>query len=127
MWWFPRGGHGYGRSTESPRQERIHDDAWDMVMWSVMSLIAKLIRASNAGRSPKSPPQLWRFLAQYPLLGARAYPNGERTARTVYYTAYLATPHRYIVTGTAVTRSTSTMRRSCNRFLRPKLYAARDG
>ena len=75
------------------------DEVWDLVMWSIAFTDAQLVPGLDLPAEARDlPPALWRFLANYPLAGARAYPDGASN-ETFYDTAYLATHIAYIPTG----------------------------
>ena len=75
------------------------DEVWDLVMWSIAFTDAQLVPGLGLPAEARDlPPALWRFLAHYPLAGARAYPDGA-SKKTFYDTAYLATHIAYIPTG----------------------------
>jgi hypothetical protein len=75
------------------------DDAGDLVLWSVSFTDAQLAPGLQLPTEARDlPPALWRFLAHYPLAGARSYRNGALN-KEFYDTAYLATHIAYIPTG----------------------------
>ena len=74
------------------------NDVFDLVMWSITFTDAQLVPGLELPAEARDlPPVLWRFLAHYPLAGARAYPDGARD-KTFDDTAYLATHIAYIPT-----------------------------
>jgi len=75
------------------------EEVWDLVMWSIAFNDAELVPGLELPAGARDlPPALWRFLAHYPLAGARAYPDGASN-KAFYDTAYLATHIAYIPTG----------------------------
>jgi hypothetical protein len=80
--------------------ENLSTDAvWDLVMWSITLTDAQLVPGLELPSDARDlPAMLWHFLAHYPLLAARAYPEGAQDSR-FYDTAYLATHIAYIPTG----------------------------
>ncbi len=75
------------------------DDVWDLAMWSITFTDAQLVPGLELPAGARDlPPALWRFLGHYPLVAARAFPEGARHP-AFYDTAYLATHIAYIPTG----------------------------
>jgi hypothetical protein len=90
---------GYDYRQRLAANEPSIDNIWDLVMWSITFTDAQLIPGLDLPAGVRDlPPALWRFLEHYPLVGARAYPEGARN-KTFYDTAYLATHIAYIPTG----------------------------
>jgi hypothetical protein len=73
--------------------------AWNRVMWSIeitgAQTVPGLVLPPEVHTFPQS---VWRSLQDYPLTGARAYPEAASN-ETFYQTAYLATHIAYIPTG----------------------------
>lgn len=75
------------------------DDVWDLAMWSITFTDAQLVPGLELPAGARDlPPALWKFLGHYPLVAARAFPEGARNP-AFYDTAYLATHIAYIPTG----------------------------
>lgn len=90
---------GYDYHRKLAASHLSTDEVWDLVMWSITLTDAQLVPGLELpGEARDLPPMLWRFLAHYPLIGARAYPNGASNSQ-FYDTAYLATHIAYIPTG----------------------------
>jgi len=90
---------GYDYHRKLAGRELSTDDVWDLVMWSITLSDAQLVPGLELPNEARDlPPALWRFLAHYPLPGARAYPKGALDER-FYKTAYLVTHIAYIPTG----------------------------
>ncbi len=90
---------GYDYHRRLTAENVSTDDVWDLVMWSIRFTDAQLVPGLELHAEARDlPPVLWRFLAHYPLAGARAYPDGASN-ETFTGTAYLATHIAYIPTG----------------------------
>ena len=99
------------------------DDLGDLVLWSVSFTDAQLVAGLELPAEARDlPPALWRFLAHYPLPGARSYRNGASDTR-FYDTAYLATHIAYIPTGYGRYSIYVEDAPSLYRFLRENFYA----
>jgi hypothetical protein len=90
---------GYDYRRRLAAENLSTNDVWDLAMWSINFTDAQLVEGLELPAEARDlPPALWRFLAHYPLAGARAYPDGALN-RKFYDTAYLATHIAYIPTG----------------------------
>lgn len=99
------------------------DDVGDLVLWSVSFTDAQLVAGLELPAEARDlPPALWRFLAHYPLAGARSYRNGASDMR-FYDAAYLATHIAYIPTGYGRYSIYVEDAPSLYRFLRENFYA----
>jgi len=99
------------------------DDVGDLVLWSITFTDAQLVAGLQLPAEARDlPPALWRFLAHYPLAGARSYRNGTSDMR-FYDTAYLATHIAYIPTGYGRYSIYVEDAPSLYRFLRENFYA----
>ncbi|MCA8958754.1 MAG: hypothetical protein KDC87_21940, partial [Planctomycetes bacterium] len=82
---------------ENPRA--ANDDVYDLVMWAISLTEAQVVPGLSLPFGSRAlMPRLWRYLARYPLIGAREYAEGAND-ETFYDTAYLATHIGYIPTG----------------------------
>jgi hypothetical protein len=102
------------------------DEVWDLAMWSITFTDAQLVPGLEVPVEARDlPPALWRFLARYPLAGARTYADGAKDER-FYNTAYLATHLAYIPTGYGRHPITIADAPWLYRFLRENFYAVLD-
>jgi hypothetical protein len=75
------------------------DDVFDLVIWSLLFIEAQLVPGLELPAEARDfPPALWRYLENYPLVGASAYRDGAWNEEFID-TAYLATHIAYIPTG----------------------------
>lgn len=103
-----------------------NDNLWGMVMWSIELTDAQVVPGLNLPEGAAAlPSELWRFLSQYPLSGAQAYPDGARN-ETFYQTAYLVTHIAYIPTGYGRHRVYVSDAPHLYRFLRENFYPVLD-
>jgi len=99
------------------------DDAFDLVIWSLLFVEAQLVPGLELPAAARDfPPALWRYLDNYPLIGANAYPDGAWNERFID-TAYLATHIAYIPTGNHRHPIYVEDSPKLYRFLRENLYA----
>jgi hypothetical protein len=90
---------GYDYRQKLAAQELSTDDVWDLLMWSITLTDALVVPDLDLPDGSRDlPPALWRFLADYPFVGARAYQKGASDNR-FYDTAYLVTHIAYLPTG----------------------------
>ena len=90
---------GYDYQQKLAAENLSTNAVWDLVMWSITLTDAQLVPGLQLPSDARDlPPMLWRFLAHYPLVAARAYPDRALDSR-FYNTAYLATHIAYIPTG----------------------------
>ena len=90
---------GYDFHQRLAAEKISTDDVWDLVMWSITFTDAQLVPGLDLPADARNlPPALWGFLAHYPLVSARAFPDRARNS-AFYDTAYLATHLAYIPTG----------------------------
>lgn len=117
---------GYDYDRKLAGRELSTDDVWDLVMWSITLTDAQLVPGLELPDEARDlPPTLWRFLAHYPLVGARAYPKGALDER-FYNTAYLVTHIAYIPTGYGRYPIYIADAPNLYRFLRENFYAVLD-
>jgi hypothetical protein len=75
------------------------NDVSELAIWSQWFIEAQLVPGLDVPADVRSyPAAFWRALQRYPLVGAKAYPDGARNDR-FYRTAYLATHIGYLITG----------------------------
>jgi hypothetical protein len=75
------------------------DELSDLVLWSITFTDAQLVPGLELPSDARDlPPALWSFLGRYPLVAARAFPEGGRNT-AFYDMAYLATHIAYIPSG----------------------------
>jgi hypothetical protein len=75
------------------------EDVFNLVIWSIQLNEAQLIPGLDLSQDAREfSPRLWRYLANYRLVGAKAYKDGAWNAK-FKATGYLATHIAYIPTG----------------------------
>lgn len=99
------------------------DDVFDLVIWSLLFIEAELVPGLELPAEARDfSPALWRFLENYPLIGASAYQDGAWNEDFID-TAYLATHIAYIPTGNHRHPIYVEDSPSLYRFLRENFYA----
>jgi hypothetical protein len=99
------------------------DDAFDLVIWSLLFIEAQLVQGLELPAEARDfPSALWRFLEDYPLVGANRYRDGAWNEKFID-TAYLATHIAYIPTGNHRHPIYVEDSPSLYRFLRENFYA----
>jgi hypothetical protein len=87
---------GYDYRVRPANPTTTINEAWDLMLWAIALIDAQLVPGLELSAEARElPPAAWRFLAQYPLIGARGYPDREQS-QAFYDTAYLATHIAYI-------------------------------
>ena len=117
---------GYDYRERLARNNLSVDDIWDLVMWSITFTDAQTVPGLAVPMGARElPPALWGFLAHYPFVSARSYPEGARN-HTFYDTAYLATHIAYVPTGYDRHPIAIADAPWLYRFLRENFYAVLD-
>ena len=90
-------GGDYRKTLSSPKVS--YEELFALMMWCISIIDAQLVPGLRVpARARALVPALWRFLGNYPLVGANGYLEGAYDD-TFYDTAYLATHIGYIPTG----------------------------
>jgi hypothetical protein len=114
---------GYDYRHTLANEHAPTNDVWDLVLWSVTFTNAQLVPGLELAPEAKElPPALWRFLANYPLKGARGYEDGAAN-QAFNDTAYLVTHIAYIPTGYGRHPIHVADAPALYRFLRENFYA----
>jgi len=114
-------GYDYRARIASPKTTT--NEAWDLTMWTITLIDARLVPGLElSAEAREMPAAAWHYLAQYPLVGARGYPEREQS-QAFYDTAYLATHIAYIPTGYGRHPISVADAPAVHAFLRENFYA----